>query len=323
MKIIIIMLLIIAALSTTPAYAEKCLYVSSYHKGYSWSDGVERGLRSILEGKCDLRQFDMNTKRNKGEKNAINAANKALELIKSWKPDVVITSDDNAAKYLIMPHFRDAGLPIVFCGVNWTTDEYEFPYKNVTGIVEVAPIKPMLDQAMKIKPVTKGVYYIGASTPTEKKNALRFEQAMQQYGLPITIRLVETQNEWIQEYKQAQDKADLVIIGSNSGIPSWSEESVRSDIMQSTKTLSVTNHGWMMPYTILGYTKIPEEHGEWAAQAALAILHGSLPTDIPIITNRKWDLWLNTSILDASKIRLPRNVYYKAKKTGDNETLQK
>ncbi|MFM1892820.1 MAG: hypothetical protein RLZ44_1897, partial [Pseudomonadota bacterium] len=45
------------------AWSARCLYISSYHQGYAWSDGVERGLRQGLEGQCELRQFDMDTKR--------------------------------------------------------------------------------------------------------------------------------------------------------------------------------------------------------------------------------------------------------------------
>lgn len=323
MSIISRLFIILVLFTSSLAYADKCLYVSSYHQGYAWSDGVERGLRNALSGKCDLRQFDMDTKRNKGEENYTRAAKKALEIINSWKPDIMITSDDNAAKYIVMPYFRDADMPVVFCGVNWTTDEYGFPYRNVTGIVEVAPIKPMLDQALEISPGITAVYYIGASTPTEKKNAARFEKAMQRYHLPLAIKLVESPAAWIEAYKEAQENSGLVIVGSKSGIPQWDEPRVRESIIANTKVLSVTNHEWMMPYTILGYTKIPEEHGEWAAQAALAILDGMRPADIPIITNRKWDLWLNTSILEASNIRLPRKIHHRAKKTGENGSTPK
>lgn len=31
----------------------KCLSVSSCYQGYPWSDGVETGLRAVLQGKCD------------------------------------------------------------------------------------------------------------------------------------------------------------------------------------------------------------------------------------------------------------------------------
>ena len=51
--------------SSAFAADKKCLFVSSYRQGYEWSDGVERGLRSVVEGKCEYRQFDMDTKRRK------------------------------------------------------------------------------------------------------------------------------------------------------------------------------------------------------------------------------------------------------------------
>src|ERR671924_200127 len=49
----------------SPTWAAKCLFVSSYHHGYAWSDGVERGVRAVLEGHCELMQFDMDAKRHK------------------------------------------------------------------------------------------------------------------------------------------------------------------------------------------------------------------------------------------------------------------
>jgi hypothetical protein len=146
----------------------KCLFVSSYHKGYSWSDGVERGLRSVLAGQCELRQFDMDTKRHKSEKEKIAAAIAAKTLVEKWKPDIVITADDNAAKYFIKPYFKDHAIPIVFAGVNWTAREYGFPYTNVTGIVEVAPIQPMLLKARDIAAGTRA-FYLGADTLTERR----------------------------------------------------------------------------------------------------------------------------------------------------------
>lgn len=309
-----ILLFLSALFAASPAMAAKCLYVSSYHQGYAWSDAVERGLRNALEGHCEIRQFDMDTKRNKGEANARQAAQEALDVITSWQPDVLITSDDNAARYLVMPNFREAKLPIVFCGVNWTADEYGFPYSNVTGIVEVAPVKPMLNEAIKTMEGSRKAWYIGAATPTEEKNARRFRQAATEAGLDITVRLAETVDDWLAAYGDAQQNSRLLIVGSNSGIPGWNPTEIIGAISGNTKILSVTNHEWMMPYAILGYTKIPEEHGEWAGRAAVSILDGTKPADIPIVTNRKWDLWLNTGLLDSSGIELPRELVRNAKK---------
>ena len=108
-------------------------------------------------------------------------------------------------------------------------------------------------------------------------------------------------------YRRAQEY-DYIIMGSNSGIRQWDDRAVAEAIVPMTRRLSVTNHGWMMPYSMLGYTKVPEEQGEWAAEAALRIIAGTRPADIPIVPNHKWDIWTNTRLLEAADIALPRDM---------------
>src|SRR5512132_3857030 len=38
------MLFLLSVVMTGRAFGAKCLFVSSYHQGYAWSDGVERGV---------------------------------------------------------------------------------------------------------------------------------------------------------------------------------------------------------------------------------------------------------------------------------------
>ncbi len=306
-------LITVMAITTTPAVAAKCLYVSSYHHGYEWSDGVERGVRSVLADRCELRQFDMDTKRRKSDEEKRGAALEAKKLIDEWQPDVVITSDDNAAKYLIKPYYKDAEIPFVFSGVNWTADEYGFPYSNVTGIVEVAPIGPMLEQARDISGAGARALYIGAETLTEGKNAERFSAATAELGIQLDVRLVASTKAWLAAYRAGQSY-DFIVLGSNSGINDWDKERVRSALLEESAKLSVTNHGWMMPYAMFGLTKVPEEQGEWAASTALEILAGTPPSHVPIIANRKWDVWANTALLEGADIALPRNLRRKAKR---------
>ncbi|MCB1924915.1 MAG: hypothetical protein KDJ27_14430 [Gammaproteobacteria bacterium] len=298
---------VLCCLGLTPTWAAKCLFVSSYHQGYAWADGVERGLRRVLDGRCELRQFDMDSKRHKSDVEKRASARAAKSLIDEWKPDVVITADDNAARYLIQDFYRDHRLPFVFCGVNWTVAEYGFPYSNVTGMIEIAPIRPLLARVKAIFPAASRVIYIGANTLTEKKNLARFQQAAVAEGLELDARLVDTADEWLAAYRRAQEY-DYIIMGSNSGIRQWDDRAVAEAIVPMTRRLSVTNHGWMMPYSMLGYTKVPEEQGEWAAEAALRIIAGTRPADIPIVPNHKWDIWTNTRLLEAADIALPRDM---------------
>lgn len=290
----------------------RCLYVSSYHRGYAWSDGVERGLRDTLVDKCEILQFDMDTKRKKSAQEMQDAALQAKALIDSWHPDVVITADDNAAKYLIVPYYRDSHLPFVFCGINWTVEEYGFPYRNVTGMIEVAPVQVMIEEAKGLVPGASHVLYIGANTPTEHKNAARIRKAAEQRGLQFETRFAASLASWLDAYKQGQD-FDFIIMGSNAGIDDWDDRRVTEAIRPMTHKLSVTSHEWMMPVSMLGMTKVPEEQGEWAGQVALQILSGATPDSIPVIANRKWDLFLNPALIDSAGLELPAQLSSKGK----------
>ncbi len=274
---------------------QKCLYISSYHQGYAWSDGVEKGLKGALGNSCVFRQYNMDTKRLKQPEQIKKAAATAIEIIEQWKPDVVITSDDNAAKHLIVPHFKNKPLPFVFSGVNWTVEEYGFPFDNVTGIVEVAPITPMLKEAKELTKATKAVY-IGADTITEEKNYQRNLEEAKKLGLTLDKILIADFAEWKKEFKRVQDNYAFLVNGSSSGIKNWDDKKASEYAGAHAKRLSFTNMKWMMPVTTIGYTKVPAEHGEWAGLAALEILKGTKPIEIAIITNRKWDLWVNEEL---------------------------
>ena len=300
---------------------KKCLFVSSYKAGYEWSDGVERGLRSVLAGNCEIRQFDMDTKRYKSSEEKTERALMAKAIIEEWQPDIVITADDNAAKYLIQPYYRDHVLPFVFCGVNWTVKEYGFPYSNVTGMIEIAPIVPMLERAGEIVPNMKRAFYIGADTLTERKNLERFQEASALLGLQLESALVGTQADWIAAYERTQE-SDVVIMGSNAGIADWDDKQALAAVLATTRKLSVTNHEWMMPFTMMGVTKIPDEQGEWAGKAAVAILGGVKPSSIPIVPNDRRDVWLNNEIVKAAALTVPLGISKKAKKVEELGALR-
>lgn len=295
--------------------ASKCLYVSSYHRGYAWSDGLEQGLRKVLTGHCEIRQIDMDTKRNKSAEFKQSAAVAVKREIESWQPDVVIVSDDNAAKYVIQQYYRDADTPFVFSGVNWTVKEYGFPYSNVTGIIEVAPLQAMLTHAIKYSGGAKKAIYLGADTLTEKKNLDRVAGASKKLGIELDGILVSDASEWKVQYQAAQD-ADFIVMGSYSGISDWNKTELARFAVEHARKLTVTSHDWMMPFSTIGFTKIPQEHGEWAAQTAIEILNGKSPGEIPIVANRDWDLWLNTAHLESTRVKLPRKFLRKAKKVN-------
>ncbi len=301
------------AVNPQPDLLKKCLYVSSYHKGYAWSDAIENSIRENLTGKCELRQIDMDTKRNKSPEHIFGVLNHIIKTINDWQPDIVITSDDNAAKHLITPHYKDDKIPFVFCGINWTVDEYGFPFSNVTGIVEVAPVKTMLEEAFDLSGQGRKALYIGASTLSEKKNFERIK--IDANHLNIEIEAIHTSHfsQWKNALKKSSEY-DFVVMGSNAGIDGWDEiQAIETALELSTK-ISVTNHEWMMPYSAFGFTKVASEQGDWAAKVALRILNGTSPGEVPLASNKKWDLWVNESLLESIGVRPSRGLMRKAKK---------
>ena len=129
---------------------KRCLLVYSYHVGYPWNDAVDQGATEILQGECEIHRFYMDSKRNPDPQFIEKKARQAHAVIEQWKPDVVLAIDDNSSKYLVAPYLKDHAIPVVFAGVNWTVSEYGYPFSNVTGMIEVAPIAPLFLHAERI-----------------------------------------------------------------------------------------------------------------------------------------------------------------------------
>lgn len=310
-SILVTGLVLAACLIGTTVYAAKCLYISSYHKGYAWSDGVEKGLLPELEGKCEFKQFDMDTKRNGTDEAKKEAALKAKEIIESFQPDVVIVSDDNAVKYLVMSYYKDAELPFVFCGVNWTVDKYQLPYKNVTGMIEVSPITAQINVAKSVVPGMKKVFYLDSDNTTGQKTVKYYQELFEGKGYAFSSKLVRTFDEWKNAFMEGQ-QYDVVILRNNSGLENWNDAEAAQFALENSTKLSMTESDWMMPVTLLGMTKVPEEQGIWAGKTAVNILKGADPGKIKIVKNRKSNIFVNKALNDKMKINLPASILKQA-----------
>jgi len=306
-------LLFLHPAEAAPDKEKKCLYVSSYHQGDAWSDEIEVSIRSTLSGHCELHMVDMDTDPNKSPEFIFESTNRIIKTIEDWRPDVVITLDDPAARHLIAPHYRDDEIPFVFCGVNWTVDEYRFPYSNVTGMVEVAPVKTMLKEAFELSGQGRRAYFIGSNSVAEKKNFSRIQSIANEFNIHIDATYASNLTQWKSALVESANY-DFAILGSNADIKDWDNNEASDAALELTTKLTVTNNKWMMPYSTFGFTKLASEQGNWAASVAIKILNGVSPGEIPIASNKKWDLWVNETILDKLQLRLTASLLRKAKR---------
>lgn len=289
-----------------------CIYINSYHDGYSWSDTISKEIKNILNDSCNVIQFNLNSKIKKDEASIQAKALEAKKLIDSKNPNIVIVSDDNAAKYLVKPYYKDSKIPFIFCGINWTAKEYGFPYKNVKGIIEVLPVDSILNVATKLSSGKHGIF-IGDDTITDEKDLSYFQKSAKRKDMLLDSKLVNTVQEWKNTYLKAQKNYDFIILGHNSAIKNWDDKEVKSFLKQNSKILSFSTYSWMMPFSMIGNIIKAQEHGQWAANAAKAILEGYDINKINITTNKSWNSYINYELVDAAKQTLPWEIKTKYK----------
>lgn len=290
----------------------RCLHVMSYHKGYSWNDGIENGVEKTLAGKCELRKFYMDSKRNTSPAFIRARALEAKQLIEEFKPDIVIASDDNASRYLVQPYYKNSDLPIVFNGINWTAEIYGYPYKNATGMVEVAPVEEMLDIARRNTALINKVVFISDDVVTEHKDFRHYRNIYEKFGVNVQGVFVKTMAEWEKAFTEAQKTSDFIILGNNAAINDWDVKKAVGYVAQEGKRLTMTTYAWMMPYTMLGVSKLASEQGEWAGEVVLAVLSGINISDIPITVNRNWAYYQNKKLLKKAYIDIDKITRHKA-----------
>ncbi len=274
---------------------KKIVYVNSYHAGYAWSDGIEAGLHSVLDGTgVELKIIRLDTKNNPEVAFGEAAGQQAKAEIDAFKPDVVIASDDNAQKYLVVPFLKNSGIPVIFNGVNWDASAYGYsPSNNITGMVEVE----LPDQLISLlKAYAKGerLGYITVDSETERKVVDIYNQRF--FNGQMKTYWVKTQEEFKQAFLTAQSELDILFMGNNAGSDKWDEAEMKQFILSNTAIPTGSINDWMAPYSLLTLAKSSQEEGEWSAQTALRILDGTPVAEIPFVENKKGDIIINLMI---------------------------
>ena len=292
------------AVADTGTYENKrVLHVDSYHQGNEWNDRIAQAVRDNLAGTgVELKIIHLDTKRKPSEEEKRASALNAKHIIETFRPDVVTASDDDAAKYLIMPYYRDAKLPFVFCGLNWDASVYGMPYVNVTGMVEVSPI-PQIVRLLRGYGRGDRLGYLAEDTETKQKE-VEFHGKL--FGIHYDrVYLVRTFDQWKQAFLDAQREVDMLVIFGVAAVAGWDDEAARDWVEQHTAIPTGTDFAWLMHLNLLGIGKVPEEQGRWAARAALKILDGVPPSRIPLSYNREGSLYFNTTIAARLGIKAP------------------
>jgi len=279
-------------------------HLDSYHQGYAWSDDLDEALRATLAGRATLSTFYMDTKRKGSPSQVQKAADAARAAILESRPDVIIASDDAAVKYVVVPHFKNGPIPVVFCGVNWSAEPYGLPTPYVTGMIEVSPILEALDIVRKRYPTTRRLGILTERSLTEDAEREWLEPRYRRFGFEVTYAMVPDFTSWKAAFRRLNEEADVIFLPTNGAIQGWDDAEARTFVEANIRKPLVTVVDFMVPYAVFALTKTAQEHGQWAAEAALAILSGRPPGDIAVVRNRRRRAWFNPVL--AEKIGFQR-----------------
>lgn len=304
LKLILALLLVLPVMGlyscrTQGLKKQKVVYVNSYHRGFPPSDQITAGVYETLPvDSFEIVSFFMDTKRNPSEEYIKTRVAGLLDSIRMEKPDLLIVSDDNAVKYLAVPHIHEIKVPIVFCGVNWTADQYHLPVQQVTGILELLPVKALIQMLRPYYPEMKRILVLNENTTTSRKTVPLLDTLLSGMDLEVSQELVDDFDSWKAVFAEANEKFDIIYLQTRGGISGWDHEEAIRHINQFIKIPLVTCEAFMMPYAVLGLTQISKEQGMVAAEKAKSILKGASPLDIPITGNKMTEVWINPGLAD-------------------------
>lgn len=297
-----------------PSAAEKLkvFYINSYHPDYPYSEQAEKRLLHTLQviptskhsfndsdSHVFFYRFAMDAKRTPRPEQLQKKAKRAMHLIDSIQPDLLLFTDDAAAEYVISPNLHRLKMPMLYAGINWDVKPFSFPANQIRGMVEIVRFKDLVDN-LKILEKSERVCLLAAQCALSQRDAFYFKQATQS----DCIDLVPSWDSWKTAFHEHQKRKDLLILGNTDPLE------VPMDSMQNfveTHTLYPTAsfNEYFAPLSLITVGKVRAEFGSWLGEQTLKIAHGTPITDIPNSENSHYVRILNMTLANKLGISFP------------------
>jgi len=302
----------------------RILIVHSYHQEFDWVQGVNRGIKENLRSDLEYRTFYMDTKRHPNPEWKLKAAQEAGELLKRYRPEVVIAVDDNAQSLFVRKYAGRSPIQFVFCGVNAEPQKYGYPAANVTGILERTYPAQVLGLLKKIYPRALNVVWVSDYSPTSLGVLARVQRLAQLNKLPlniVTYKQPVTFDQWrdtIEAFDRDPDvHAYLIPLYHTVLADPAGQSMLPADVMAWTVNKTSKPIVGFWPFSaddgaLCAVAVDPYEHGKVAALMARQILSGKKASDLPIVVNRNGYVILNLKTANKLGVDVPFEVIQSA-----------
>ncbi|MCB2181708.1 MAG: hypothetical protein KQH63_06775 [Desulfobulbaceae bacterium] len=312
----------------------KLFILHSYEKNHICGQPQHEGVLAGLEEKgfsvgknVTLKTYYMDTK-SKNNTPALIAeqAEKALALIRQFKPDVLVTLDDNAFRTVAL-NLVDTPVQIVFSGMNNQPEEYnkiknfmtswEKPEHNVTGVYEKLHIADALRIQQKIFPDLQKVRMLTDMSPTGQAITKQINRELADSGIPLAfdIKVVATWEEYQDEIKTINESSDIgtiypvaLLLKDYAGKTITAPEILRWTVDHCRKPAISLNYSFthlgLFGGAAVDFEAMGREVGEKVAQ----IFSGKKAGDVPIAEALRYALVFNLERIKRLRIDIPADI---------------
>lgn len=292
----------------------RLLFIHSYERDYSWTTEQIVGINRVLEGKNNyiIREHFLDTKKNDYDEYLKRSEREVRALIKQWKPNVIIATDDNA-QILAGQYFVDnPKIKIVFTGVQGDLAEYNYASAdNVTGITESVPpraIKETLNELNRsLGSDLKRIFFVTHSTSHSRfvvENMQNFYWG--DYEM-VSAAEYKTFNDWKAAVLEAEETADILLIGGYKSLTDDENNELKvpyQEVLEWTdENSSLLKIGARGVYVedggMIAVGASPYEQGEVAAQMAIALLDNNKKIEeLPVQESQQYLIYMRQSKME-------------------------
>lgn len=178
-------LAMVGKLFLAPAVAgepARVLVLHSYHQGFAWTDGVQRGIDRVFSESglpvvVSVEYLD--SKRHAGDPLFPILADFFAVKYARWRPDILLSCDDDALSFLFLyRNRRFPGAPVVFCGLNMEAYDPELleGRKGYTGVVERLDLASTIALIPRMQPEVTRVAFVHDRTTAGLANRRTVEE---------------------------------------------------------------------------------------------------------------------------------------------------
>ena len=300
-----LMALVLTALTHAQDRRQLIYIAHSYNpESFSWTaeeyDGILKGfeLRGLMPGTdYEIVSETMDVLVKSSKEQMKSEAARILKDIAAKKPDLIMTTDDDAFKFVGL---EITDIPIVFCGVNGIPNAYlvsplldsiEKPGHNVTGVYQTTYFVQSLEFVQQLSPDAKSFAVLTDETTTSY--ALMKDLQTQKASLPLEMKDILVSKEfsdWQTNVREWQNSVDAIfVLSANSVHDGAGNVMAQDDVVKwiAENSSLPDTAPWALQVAagiLVSASDSGELQGVHSAFLATEILNGADPGNLPIVT---------------------------------------